>query len=95
MHEPDRQRRFTPEQVQDIVGRAAELGQHDDRLTYQEVIDIATQVGIDEDAVAAAIEQPTPPATPGPKRSLADYVLACLGLRPLEPRPVDPPTARP
>lgn len=96
MHDPHRQYRFTPEHVQDIIGRAAELGQPDDRLTYEDVVDIAAQVGISEDAVAAAIE--SPPATtvePAARRRLADYVLACLCLRPLEPRPLATPARRP
>lgn len=89
MHEPGRQLRFTPEQVKDIIGRASRLGEPDDRLSYEDVVDIAAQVGVDEDAVAAAIEHPAPiRPSPVSKRTVADYLLACLCLRPLEPRPM-------
>lgn len=99
MSETDLHRRFTPEEVQKIIGRAAELNAADDRLGYDDMVDIAAQVCVDGDAVAAAIEQrPTPPSPPAPvavpRRTVVDDLLACLCLRPLEPRPLTPPAQR-
>ncbi len=100
MSEPDPNRRFTPEEVQEIIGRATELDGDDDRLSYDDIVEIAAEIGVDESAVAAAIEQ-TPTSTPSspapvaaPSRTVVDYVLACLCLKPLEPTPAAPPAHR-
>lgn len=94
-------RRFTPNEVSEILRRASELSSEgDDRLSYDDLVEVAGEVGIDEQAIADAINQTRstvelapPPPMPVPRRTAADYILACLCLRPLPQGPPPAPRA--
>lgn len=84
-------RRHSAEEAGELVRRATELNQDDDGLTYEELIKVAGEVGIDKRSVDEALRQAeaeeaerlvranTPPAW----RSVTDRCLEILCLKPV------------
>lgn len=73
MSETDLHRRFTPEEVQKIIGRATELNAADDRLGYDDMVDIAAQVCVDGDALPPPSNRGRPPSPPSARRSSTSH----------------------
>ena len=86
-------RRFTPDEAGELIRRATEISQQqDDGLTYEQVLEVAGEVGVSERAVAEALEQARREETaraaademPQAWRTVADRCLEILCLKPHE-----------
>lgn len=86
------QRRFSADEAGELIERAAQLShQEDDGLTYEQLVEVAGEVGIYPESVAAAVRQAQDEqsSTPGSGeveaawRPIADRCLEILCLKPV------------
>lgn len=93
--QPSDDRRFSPDEAAELIRRATALSHRDDEgLTYEQVVEVASEVGIDRSKVEEALararreqaERQMSIDTPTPWRTVADRCLKILCLKPSQPR---------
>lgn len=89
--QPPDDQRFTADEAAEVIRRATAISQQEeDGLTYEQLVEVADEVGIDESKVEEALRQARAEElerraqadTPAPWRSVADRCLEILCLKP-------------
>lgn len=85
--------RFTPDEAAELIRRATAITHHDaDRLSYEQVVEIANEIGITQERIEQALEEAQLEATReatdaslrASQRSVAYRCLEILCLKPIQ-----------